>query len=166
MALEVRKESVWVAELEDRSGSLAGKLEALAEAGANLESVIARRQPDKPGSGAVFVAPVKGRRVQNAAKSAGFMQAKDITTLRIEGPDEPGLGARLLRTIADQGINMRGVSAVVHGRNFAVYIGFDSLDDANRAMRAIRAMDRARVRNNAPKRNNSANNAKKKTARR
>ena len=60
MAIEVSKVDVWSGEIEDRSGGLAEKIEAVAEAGANLEFVIARRAPHKPGTGLVFLAPLRG----------------------------------------------------------------------------------------------------------
>ena len=49
MALKVQRVDTWAASLEDEPGSLAAKLEALSSAGVNLEFVIARRAPDKPG---------------------------------------------------------------------------------------------------------------------
>jgi hypothetical protein len=44
----------WAAPLEDKPGGLAEKLSALADAGVNLEFVIARRASDKPGTGVVL----------------------------------------------------------------------------------------------------------------
>ena len=35
---------------------MAGKLALLAQAGANLEYIYTRRQPDKPGTGVLFIA--------------------------------------------------------------------------------------------------------------
>ena len=54
MALKVTRCDVWAATVADRPGGLAEKLAALARAGANLEMVIARRQPDRPGTAVVF----------------------------------------------------------------------------------------------------------------
>jgi hypothetical protein len=51
-------ECLWAAMLQDRVGGLAGKLAPLAAAGANLEFIIARRAPEQPGRGVVFVTPL------------------------------------------------------------------------------------------------------------
>ena len=42
--------------------------------------VVARRQPDKPGSGVVFLAPVKGRKATEAAATAGLSPASGMST--------------------------------------------------------------------------------------
>ena len=60
MALKVDKVDVWATTIEDRPGSLASKLNVLTQAGADLEFIIARRSPDKPGMGVLFVTPLKG----------------------------------------------------------------------------------------------------------
>jgi predicted amino acid-binding ACT domain protein len=52
----------------------------------------------------------------------------DVPTLRVEGPDQPGIGERMLRAIADLGINLRGVSAAAIGGRFVTYIGFCRAD--------------------------------------
>ena len=138
MPLTVTKVDVWAGDIPDRSGGLAAALEALASAGAKIECCIGRRSPEKPGSGVVFVSPVKGKKVQDAARAAGLSPASDVATLRIEGPDKAGAGARLTKAVADLGISMRGVSAAVVGNKYVAYIGFDSDDDAKRAMAAIK----------------------------
>ena len=60
MALQVSRVDVWVGKIKDKAGGLAAKLAALADAGANLEFVIARRDDKKKGAGVVFLTPVKG----------------------------------------------------------------------------------------------------------
>jgi hypothetical protein len=144
MAMRVTKEDVWAGEVPDRPGGLAGVLEALGGAGASLECVIARRQPDRPGTGVVFLAPVKGNKAQRAARESGLNPATSVATLRVEGADKPGLGGRLARVVADAGVNMRGLTASVLGSKFVAYFGFDSQADADNAMRAIKSLDAAR----------------------
>ena len=51
MALQISKVDVWAGEIEDRPGGVGEKLEVLSEAGANLEFVISRRAPERPGRG-------------------------------------------------------------------------------------------------------------------
>ncbi len=143
MPLEITKEDVWATEIADQPGGLANVLSAIAAAGGDLQAVIARRQPDKPGSGVVFLSPVKGKAVVNAARQAGLRPALNIATLRIEGPNRAGIGHRILKTIANANVNVRGVSALVIGNKFVAYVGFDRVADANAAARAIRASDKA-----------------------
>ena len=104
MAYSIRKVDVWAAEIDDRPGGLAEKLAALAKAGASLEFIIARRAPDKPGRGVVFLTPVKGAKQKQAASEAGFGTTSSLQSVRVEGPDRPGLGTKMTRALADAGI--------------------------------------------------------------
>jgi hypothetical protein len=140
MALKVCRVDTWVAEIEDRPGGLAAKLGALWAAGANLEFVLARRAPDKPGTGVVFVAPVRGAKQAKAAKAAGFKRPRDVHAIRIEGPDKPGQGARLAQMAADAGVNLRGVSATAIGKRFVLYVALDTAGDAAKALRLLKAL--------------------------
>jgi len=83
--------------------------------------VVARRQPDKPGAGIVFLAPLKARKTTEAAAMAGLRPATDMAALRVEGTDRPGLGAKMTSAIADAGINIRGLSAAALGSRFVAY---------------------------------------------
>ena len=56
----VEREEVWAASIGDKPGALGQKLTALAEAGADLDFIIARRSTEKPGTGVVFVTPRLG----------------------------------------------------------------------------------------------------------
>jgi hypothetical protein len=140
MALKVTRVDTWAATIQDRPGGLAGKLDALAKAGANLEFVVARRSPDRPGTGVVFVAPVKGAKATRAAAQAGFAKAETLHTVRCEGPDKPGLGAKMTRAIACAGLNLRGLSAAAIGKRCVVYWAFDSEADAAKGAKVIKAM--------------------------
>ena len=140
MSLTVTKIDVWAAEIEDKPGGLAKLLGALAGAGADLECVVARRDPSKAGKGVVFLTPVEGANVRKAAKAEGLGPAEKLATLKVEGYDAPGLGFRITSTIADSGVNLRGVSGAVVGRKFVVYLGFDGKADADKAARALNAL--------------------------
>ena len=145
MSLKVTKLDVWSGEVQDQPGGLTGVLRRLAGAGANLEMVVARRQPDKPGAGIVFLAPVKGRKATEAAAMADLSPATGMAALRVEGTDRPGLGAKMTSAIADAGINMRGLSAAALGSRFVAYVAFDSVQDAEKAAKAIRAVAAAKA---------------------
>ncbi len=142
MAMKVTKTDVWAVEIQDQPGGLAKVMEGIAGAGANLQCVIARRQPDKPGTGVAFVTPLKGKKVLAAAAAAGFTETQRIATLRVEGADRPGVGAQIAQAVAAAGVNLRGVSAVALGNKFVSFLGFDTWDDANRAATALRALSR------------------------
>ena len=144
MSLKVTKVDVWSGEIQDQPGGLAGVLRQLAAANASLEMVVARRQPERPGSGIVFLAPVKGRKATAAAALAGLSPAPGVSALRVEGTDRPGLGAKMTGAIADVGVNLRGLSAAVVGSRFAANLAFDSPEDAEKAAKAIRAAGAAK----------------------
>jgi hypothetical protein len=140
MSYSVNKVEMWAGEIDDRAGGLATKLEALAKAGADLEIVVARRQPNAAGKGIVFLGPVTGA-VTKAAEAAGLTKSRDLVALRVEGPNKPGECSRLARKLADAGLNLRGLSATTAGSNFVLSLGFDSDGDANKAVRILRAND-------------------------
>jgi hypothetical protein len=139
MGLKVAKADIWVATIEDRAGGAADRLEALSKAGANLEMLLARRT-EQPGQGVMFVTPVKGAKAVKAAQAAGFGKPQNIHSVRIEGGDKPGLGARIARALGDAGVSFRGVSAVAIGRKFISYIACDSSEDATKAVAALRKL--------------------------
>jgi len=135
MALQISQVQVWAATIEDRAGGAAEKLQALAQAGANLEFAIARRTPEK-GGGVLFATPIADA-AQEAARAAGFQVAEGLHSVRVEGPDEPGLGARLAGALASAGINVRGISAAAIGQNMVCYLAFDSPEDADKAQEVL-----------------------------
>jgi hypothetical protein len=139
MSLTVTKVDVWATQIEDKPGGLAKLLGALAGAGANLECLVARRDPSNPGKGVAFLTPVKGADVRKAAMAEGLKPAEKLATLKVEGNDAPGVGSRITSAIAAAGVNLRGVSGAVVGRKFIVYRGFDEKADADKAARALKA---------------------------
>src|SRR3990172_10823485 len=121
MAYSVKKVDVWAGEVADRPGGLAATIAALTNAGANLEFLIARRAPDKPGTGMVFVTPVRGAKQKAAAQGAGLSMSDSLHSVRVEGPDRAGLRAKITGALADAGINLRGVSGAAVGRRAVTY---------------------------------------------
>jgi hypothetical protein len=140
MALNVTRVDVWAASMEDQPGGLAQKLAALAAAGAQLEFVVARRAPDKPGKGVVFLTPLTGAAQARAAKQAGFEKTKSLHSVRAEGPDKPGLGARITQALAGAGINLRGISAAAINKRCIVYLALDTAADATKAIRILKSL--------------------------
>ena len=138
MALKVSKAEVWAVTIDDRPGGAAEKLETLSRAGANLEMLLARRSAEQPGRGVMFVTPLKGKKVVEAAQQAGMGRPENIHSVRIEGGDKPGLGSRIAATLGAAGINFRGMSAIAIGRKFVSFIALDSADDQARAIAALK----------------------------
>jgi hypothetical protein len=138
MAYAINKVDVWAGEIPDRPGGLAATLEGLQNAGANLGFLVARRAPDKPGTGVVFVTPIQGAKQKAAAGSAGLQTTDSLHSVRVEGPDRPGLGTKMTRALAEVGINLRGISAAAIGRRSVTYFAFDSGADADAAARTLR----------------------------
>ena len=134
MDLLVERIDVWAATIDDKPGGLAGTLKALRDAGADLQFIIARRAPDTPGKGIVFVAPLQNDREIRAASQMGFNVTPSLHSVRVMGPDRPGVVGELTEKLADAKINLRGVSAAVIGTQFVAYLAMDSLDDSNQAM--------------------------------
>lgn len=139
MNMKVSKTDVWAAAIKDRPGGLAEKLNALAKAGVNLEFIISRRRPEKAGKGVVFVTPIKGARQVKAAKAAGFEKTGSLHSLRAEGPDRAGVGAKMTAAMAAAGINLRGLSAAAVGRRFVCHLALDTAAAAAKALRVLKA---------------------------
>jgi hypothetical protein len=129
MELIAEREEVWAASVQDKPGALASVLSTLADAGADLDFTIVRRAPDRPGTGVVFVTPLRADREVQAATSCGFSVTQRLHSVRVEAPNEPGIVAKLCRVIADAGINLRGLSAAVLGTKAIIHFGVDSAED-------------------------------------
>ncbi|HYU12266.1 MAG TPA: ACT domain-containing protein [Stellaceae bacterium] len=137
MDLLVENVDVWAATIEDRPGAVAELLAALREAGADLQFIIARRAPEAPGKGVVFVTPLQGDSEIRAASDVGFNVTRKLHSVRVMGRDRPGIAAELTQKLADGGINLRGFSASVIGTQFVAFAAVDSLNDANKAIEIL-----------------------------
>ena len=134
MDLSVKRVDIWAASIKDKSGGLALKLTGLREAGADLDFVISRRAPEKPGTGVVFVTPLRGDREIAAAANLGFNVSNNLHSVRVMGDNKPGITAELTTKLAAEGINLRGLSAAVIGTRFILYIALDTAADAVKAI--------------------------------
>lgn len=140
MTIKASRSDVWMAVIDDRAGGAADKLEALARAGADLETVFARRTPEHPGQGILFAGPIEGAKALRAAQEAGFRKSETIHGIRVEGSDKAGLGGRIARTLAEAGISFRGMQASVIGRSFLSFIALDTAEDAAKAVKVLRKL--------------------------
>ena len=138
MELIVERVNVWAASIKDKPGRLARVLTGLREAGADLDFIIARRAPEEPGTGVLFVTPLRGDREIAAAASLGFNVSSSIHSVRIEGDNRPGVAAEITQKLAAVDINLRGLSVAVLGARFILYIGMDSREDAEKAVNLLK----------------------------
>jgi hypothetical protein len=142
MDLLVNRVDVWTASIADKLGGLSGILKGVYEAGADLDFVIARRAPDKPGTGAVFLTPIRGDREIEAASTLGFNLTSSVDSVRVEEDNVPGAAVNIAEMIAKADINIRSFSAAVIGPSYIAYIGFDSSSDADRAAKVLQEAER------------------------
>ena len=137
MELIAERVDVWAARIEDKPGSLANILSGLREAGANLNFILARREPDRPGKSVVYVTPLAGDAELEAAATLGFNLTTRVHSVRVEGLNQSGIAADLASRLAAAGLNLRGFSAAVLGTRFILYIGLDSAEDAAKALTVL-----------------------------
>ena len=142
MDMLVDRVDVWTASIADKPGGLSGTLKGVFEAGADLDFVIARRAPDEPGMGAVFITPIRGDREIEAASTLGFNLTSSVDSVRVEGDNVPGAAVNIAETIANADINIRSFSAAVIGPRYIAYVGFDSSSDADRAAKVLQEAER------------------------
>jgi hypothetical protein len=137
MGFKLDRVHVWSGEIADQAGGMASKLSPLAQAGANLQYISTRRQPQKPGTGVLYIAPLSGPLQVRAARSIGLTETHDTVVLRVEGDNEAGLGFRLTQQWALAGISLQALTMSVLGNKFVGYAAFDTVDDANRAAQIL-----------------------------
>ena len=133
MGFKLDRVHVWSGEIADQAGGVAAKLALLAQAGTNLEYIYTRRQPEKPGTGLLFVAPVSGPLQVRAAKAAGLTETNNPVVLRVEGDNQAGLAHRLTQQWALAGLSLQGLMMSVISNKFVGYASFDTVADSNRA---------------------------------
>ena len=138
MNLMVERVDVWAAGIKDEPGGLAKVLDGLRVAGADLDFIVARRSAEKPGTGVVFVTPLRGDREITAAATLGFNITSSIRSVRVAGENRPGVAAEMSKKLAAAGLNLHGLSAAVIGPKFIIYIGLDSAEDTAKAAEILR----------------------------
>ncbi len=139
MPYTIARANVWAAELEDHPGALGDTLAILHRAGANPEFVILRPSAPMSSIGVLFVAPLVGPQEAAAAAAAGLRQSESMYSLRITGPDYPGLLAELTRALGHAGINIHGASAASIEGHCVIYLRFECEADVPRAEQVLRS---------------------------
>jgi hypothetical protein len=145
MPVSVKKIVLWRKEVTNKPGELAGAIEPLAKAGADLNVVMGYRQPGTSDMAAIEIYPISGRKLAAAATGAG-LSASSIPALLVEGDNRPGLGFAISQALAAAGINIAFFIAQVLGTKYSAVIGLETADDATRAAALIRKITPARKR--------------------
>src|SRR4030095_1703967 len=91
----IKKFSIWSNEIDDVVGATTGLFKVLADAGTDVEFSLSRPLGDKPGKAILFLAPVKGKKQEEAAKRAGFVFRPDVVGVQVQGPSRIGGNFRL-----------------------------------------------------------------------
>jgi hypothetical protein len=89
-------------------------------------------------AGIVFVAGLRGAKQTKAARSVGLAKTTNLSGLRIEASDKPGLLQKLLTKLPPAGITLRGVSASVIGNRCVIMVAFESAADRDKGVRLLR----------------------------
>ena len=132
MPMTVKKIVLWRKEVDNQAGTLAGTLEPLARAGADLHVVMGYRYPGNETKAVIELHPVAGKKVTSAAEQVG-LAASSIPTLLVEGDNKPGLAHKIAQAVADAGVNLGFLVAHVVGKRYVATIGFESEADAMKA---------------------------------
>lgn len=136
--LSVQKVEVWTGEIRDEVGGLDAVLAPLAEAGADLSFLVARRQPEKPGTGIVFLGGLRGAKQMAAAQKAGLVKDASLAALHVEAVNKPGLAHQVAQKLAAAQINLRGLVAFSMGKTCVMKLAFDSAADRDKAIKLLR----------------------------
>jgi predicted amino acid-binding ACT domain protein len=88
----------------------------------------------------VFVTPLRGDKEIAAAADLGFNVSSSIKAVRVEGENKPAIAAGLMEKLAAAGLNLRGFSAAVIATRFIFYIGFDTSEDAAKAVSILQSV--------------------------
>lgn len=137
MAVKVKRITLWRKELENKAGTLAGTLEPLAKAGADLQVVMGYRFPGEGAKAVVELYPIGGKKVTQAAQAAGLAPST-IPALLVQGDNKAGLGHGISQAIAEAGVNLDFLVAQVIGRKYSAVIGFENEADAVKATALIK----------------------------
>lgn len=137
MSVTVKKIVLWRKETDNQAGVLARTLEPLDKAGADLQALMGYRYPGHEEKAAIELYPVAGKKLIAAAGQAG-LTASTIPTLLVEGDNKPGLAHKIAQAVADAGVNLDFLVALVAGNRYTASMGFSTEEDAKKAASLIK----------------------------
>ncbi len=109
MGFKLDRIHVWSGEIPDQPGSMSSKLALLAQAGANLEFILTRRQPDQARHRHSLRRARYRRSFGPSCPSFWTGGSPNPVVLRVEGDNQAGLAHRLTQQWALAGINLQGL---------------------------------------------------------
>jgi len=142
MPLTVKKMTLWRAEVDNQPGALAKVIGQPAKAGADFKVMMGYRHPSAAGKATIEVFPVTSKKVTDAAVASG-LSAAAIPAVWVQGSNKAGFGYQIAEALAQAQINIAFLMAHVISEKFAAVIGFESEQDAEKAMPLISKAGRA-----------------------
>lgn len=133
----IKKFPIWSVEIDDVAGSTTGLFKILADAGADIEFSLSRPLGDKPGKAILFLAPIKGKKQEEAARRADFVQRKDVIGVQVQGPSRVGGNFRLTAALSHENLPIRALVTTVDGQRFTTVFAFKNEDDADAAVKVL-----------------------------
>ncbi|OGR90773.1 MAG: hypothetical protein A2992_02935 [Elusimicrobia bacterium RIFCSPLOWO2_01_FULL_59_12] len=137
-AFTIKKFSMWSVEIDDVVGATTGLFKVLADAGADIEFSLCRPLGEKPGKAILFLAPIKGKKQEDAAKRADFVMRPDVVGVQVQGPSRVGGNFRLTAALEHANLSVRALVTTVDGDRFTTIFALKSDTDAELAMKVLR----------------------------
>ena len=137
MAIKVKAIKLWRGEIDNNPGTLASALGPLAKAGADLQILMGYRYPGNQSKAAVELFPISRKKAATAANAAGLKEAT-LPALLVEGNNKKGTGHVLAKALAEAGINIDFLVALVIGKRYSAVFGFETDADAQKAATVIK----------------------------
>src|SRR2546427_4013767 len=133
----IKKFPLWAVEIDDVAGSTTGLFKILADAGADIEFSLSRPLGDRPGKAILFLAPIKGKKQEDAARQADFRLRSDVVGVQVQGPSRVGGNFRLTAALAHEDLSVRALVTTVDGHRFTTIFALNSEADADRAIKVL-----------------------------
>jgi len=133
----IKKFSIWSTEIDDVAGSTTGLYRILADAGADIEFSLSRPLGDKSEKAVLFLAPIKGKEQEEAARQADFKLRSDVVGVQVQGPSRVGGNFRLTAALAHEDLTVRALVTTVDGNRFTTIFAFRNDADADRGVKVL-----------------------------
>src|SRR5437016_4657351 len=109
----IKKFPVWSVEIDDVVGSTTGLYKMLADAGADIEFSLCRPIGNKEEKAILFLAPIQGKKQEDAARQAEVVLRPDVIVVQIQGPNRVAGNFRLTAALAHENLMVRALVTTV-----------------------------------------------------
>jgi len=133
----IKKFPIWSVEVDDVAGATTGLFKVLADAGADIQFALGRPKSDKGGDAILFLAPIKGKEQEAAAREADIRPRPDVVGVQVQGPNRVGGNFKLTAAIAHANLTVRALVTTVDGDRFTAVFAFNSEKDADEAVKVL-----------------------------